>query len=189
LTKRLVGEGCGHALQTCLVFNRVAEALVDYGTARRISYEEAMRIIWEAEEAGLVHNVDNCEGEITSVCNCCPCCSILLTSWQRGMTNADSPSRYQVAYEAEICIACEACLEICPTGARSIVDGSVVIDEGRCLGCGLCVTACRQGANQMVLRDRQARLPKTAEDLYRKIGREAMVGIAVQKLTGLVRRS
>jgi len=188
-TRRLLGEGCEYPLETCLVFNKGAETLIEHGTARRITYEEAMHIIRESEELGLVHNVDNCEGEIGSVCNCCPCCSILLTTWNRGMTNAESPSRYQVAFAAERCVLCQVCVSRCPTSARCVQSGQMAIDLNRCLGCGLCVTACAQGANSMVLRDRQAPLPRTNDDLYRKISREAIAGMAAAKLRALVGRS
>jgi Pyruvate/2-oxoacid:ferredoxin oxidoreductase delta subunit len=187
-TKRLVGEGCDHPLQTCLVFNKVAETLIEHGTARRIDVEEALEIVRMAEAHGLVHNVDNCEGEIGSVCNCCACCSILLTSWQRGATNADSPSRYRVAFDVARCELCQACVKVCPTGARAVLEGRMEIDDGRCLGCGLCVTACLQGANRMVPREVHVSLPATAEALYGKIGREAIVGIAKQRVVGLLRR-
>jgi len=188
-TKRLVGEGCDHPLQTCLVFNKIAETLIEHGTARRISYDEAMQIIWEAEARGLVHNVDNCEGVITNVCNCCPCCSILLRSWQRGMTNADSPSRYRVVLTADRCALCLTCVERCPSGARSVQDGRMTVDERLCLGCGLCVTACALGANQMALRETQAKLSRTSEELNRKIGREALVGIARDRIRAVLSRS
>jgi electron transport complex protein RnfB len=186
--RRLVGEGCDHPLQTCLIFNKGAETLIEHGTARRIDVDEALDIVRQAEELGLVHNVDNAEGEIGSLCNCCPCCSILLTSWQRGLTNADSPSRYRLAFEASRCILCQACVDRCPTGARAVHDGLLMTDDDLCLGCGLCVTACQQGANHMVLRERQARLPRTADELYARIGREAIVGMAVNKLLGVFRR-
>jgi electron transport complex protein RnfB len=188
-TRWLVGEGCDNPLQTCLIFNKGAETLIEHGTARRIDVDEALAIVRRSEELGLVHNVDNAEGEIGSLCNCCPCCSILLTSWQRGLTNADSPSRYRVLFAEDRCILCQTCVERCPTGARAVRDTRMTTEDGLCLGCGLCVTACEQGANQMVLRERQAKLPETADKLYAKIGREAIVGMAVNKVLGPFRRS
>ena len=187
--RRLVGEGCDQPLQTCLVFNRGAETLIEHGTARRIDLEEALEIVRRSEELGLVHNVDNAEGEIGSLCNCCPCCSVLLTSWNRGLTNTDSPSRYRVLLTEDRCILCQACVERCPTGARAVQEARMTTDDDLCLGCGLCVTACEQGANQMVLRERQAKLAPTTEALYVKIGREAIVGMAVNKILGPFRRS
>ena len=188
-TRRLVGEGCAHPLQTCLVFNKGAETLIEHGTARRIDVDEALEIVRRSEELGLVHNVDNAEGEIGSLCNCCPCCSILLTSWNRGLTNADSPSRYRVLFTEDRCILCQACVERCPTDARAVREARMTTDDDLCLGCGLCVTACEQGANRMVLRERQVRLAPTADALYARIGREAIVGMAVNKVLGPFRRS
>jgi Pyruvate/2-oxoacid:ferredoxin oxidoreductase delta subunit len=185
-TRRLVGHGCDKPLETCLVFGKIAQTLIDYGTARRIDLDEALRIVRECEAAGLVHNVDNCEGRIISVCNCCTCCSILLTSWKRGGTNADSPSRYVVAYDASRCAHCGACIGRCPVDARALAAGTqgVEIDVARCLGCGLCVSACANGANHMELRPRQGKLAPTADALWAKIGREAVVGIVLNKIRG-----
>ena len=187
--RRLVGEGCDHPLQTCLVFNRGAETLIEHGTARRIDLEEALEIVRHSEELGLVHNVDNAEGEIGSLCNCCPCCSVLLTSWNRGLTNANAPSRYMVRFTEERCILCQACVKRCPTGARAVRQSRMTTDHDVCLGCGLCITACEQGANQMVPRERQAKLAPTVDALYARIGREAIVGMAIGKVLGPFRRS
>jgi Ni,Fe-hydrogenase III small subunit/Pyruvate/2-oxoacid:ferredoxin oxidoreductase delta subunit len=41
---------------------------------------------------------------------------------------------------------CDACAEVCPTGAVNPVAGSPVVDLGRCLFCSECVTACPEGA-------------------------------------------
>ena len=188
-TKQLLGEGCDQPLQTCLVFNKGAEALINYGTAHRISLEEALEIVRMAEERGLVHNVDNAQGEIGSICNCRPCCSVLLTAWNRGMSNADSPSRYRVEFSADRCELCQDCVAICPTGTRRVVDGRMEIGDARCLGCGLCVSACRQGANRMVLREHQSPIPPTLDAMNARIGREALVGTMLQRVKNLFVRS
>ena len=149
-TRRLVGEGCDHPLQTCLVFNKGAETLIEHGTARRIDVDEALDIVRRSEELGLVHNVDNAEGEIGSLCNCCPCCSILLTSWNRGLTNADSPSRYRVLFAEDRCTLCQTCVEACPVDALSMDDSgaeeTVAVEEDLCIGCGQCAYQCPEDA-------------------------------------------
>lgn len=182
--KRIVGEGCDQPLETCLVFNQLAQTLIENGFARQIDLDEAMDIVWQCEEAGLVHNVDNCVAEIQSLCNCCPCCCAVLKTWARGQTNAGAPSRYVVAYDAGPCTRCEACISRCPTDARAIQDGRMTINAAACLGCGLCVSACQQGANRMVLREAQTKIPQTRSELYGKIGREAIVGIVKNRILG-----
>ena len=44
-TKRLVGEDCGHPLETCFYFNELAQTKLEVGYARKVDYEEAMRIL------------------------------------------------------------------------------------------------------------------------------------------------
>jgi len=44
--------------------------------------------------------------------------------------------------DGERCDLCEVCLENCPTGAVSVVDGAIVIDNDVCFGCGECIALC-----------------------------------------------
>ncbi len=183
-TKRIVGEGCDHPLDTCFVFNELAETLITNGFARPISYDEAMTIIWRCEQEGLVHNVDNCRGQIRALCNCCACCCAVVKTWQRGQRNAGGPSRYVVRFDPTKCTRVGACVSVCPSGARRIEDGHIAVDAAACVGCGLCVTACPESANRLVPREALPPMPRTNPELYAKIGREALIGMVKRRILG-----
>jgi Fe-S-cluster-containing hydrogenase component 2 len=182
--KQVVGEACGHPLETCLVFNELAQTLIESGIARRLDYEETMQILWDAEEAGLVHNVDNCEGPFRSVCNCCGCSCVIMKVIQRGQTNASAPSRYIVAHDAGLCAQCESCVAVCPVGAATAHDGRVTFQADLCIGCGLCVSRCQEGAVRMVLRERPPKVYPSYDKLTGKIVREAIIGIGLNRILG-----
>ena len=48
------------------------------------------------------------------------------------------------------CIRCQACLEACPEGAISVVDGQNVTDRSRCTLCGECVSVCASQAREII---------------------------------------
>ena len=57
--QKLVGKGCDHPVENCLVFAPV-EGVFDLSkTVRPIGKEEALRILHEAEDSGLVHSPGN----------------------------------------------------------------------------------------------------------------------------------
>ena len=182
LAKNHLHEGCDHSLETCFVFNELAQSLIEYGTARKIDHEEAIRILRNCEAEGLIHNIDNCSTEIRSLCNCCPCCCIVLRSIKRGESFAGSSSRYVVRFDREKCKNCAVCISRCPTDARVIIDDEMTVSPEICIGCGLCVTTCPEAANSMAPREKKQKIPKTYTNLYGKIGREAMISIAKKKI-------
>ena len=48
--------------------------------------------------------------------------------------------------ELDRCDGCGACVEVCPEGAISLVNGVARIDSGFCTECEACVQACSTGA-------------------------------------------
>lgn len=45
------------------------------------------------------------------------------------------------------CIACGACVQVCPRGALAVVDGRLEFNPRRCIRCDSCLDACERSAN------------------------------------------
>ncbi len=72
------GKGCGHSIDNCLHFGDMGRYVVEQGMGREISREEAVQILEDADKEGLVHAVENLDGYMSMICNCCPCCCVFL---------------------------------------------------------------------------------------------------------------
>ena len=51
--------------------------------------------------------------------------------------------------DAEKCVDCGLCVDLCPTDAIS-VNGKAEIDHEKCTGCGACVDECSQDAISLI---------------------------------------
>ena len=143
LQRRLIGEGCEHPIENCLVFAPLEGVFARDKMTREITLDEALRILREAEEAGLVHTAGNYRDEHFYICNCCTCsCGIMRSVAEYGIENAVAHSDFRAAVDAELCIGCGDCVERCAFGALSVPEEVCVVDDVRCVGCGLCATAC-----------------------------------------------
>jgi len=165
--------GCSHPKEVCMKFNALADFVIERELAREISKEEALEVIRKTEEEGLVHFVDNAEGEILHNCNCCGCACWNVGNIRRRKIPRDviMATYFLRETDADACIGCGACEEICPVDAVEVQDGIAVIDEEWCIGCGVCATVCPGDALHMKLRpDRTEALPAgTIQELHEKI--------------------
>jgi electron transport complex protein RnfB len=59
IQQKLVGKGCERPVENCLVFAPVDGIFDGSSTTRAITKDEALRILREAEDAGLVHSPGN----------------------------------------------------------------------------------------------------------------------------------
>lgn len=55
----------------------------------------------------------------------------------KTVTQKVSKAIYKVT--ADLCIACELCVNNCPVKAITMIDGKAVIDQTKCTACGICV--------------------------------------------------
>lgn len=176
--KRLLGEGCDHLLEVCLLFSHMARFYVENEMARFISVEEALEVLDKAEEDGLVHSPVNTQ-HIMGLCNCCGCCCGLL----RGITQLNMhPSElvrsdFYCVCDSDLCSGCEDCLERCHVNAIT-VDDVAVVDKERCIGCGLCVSTCPTGAMSLVAKSKGVDTPppSTSAEMLMRIAGERNKG-------------
>lgn len=155
-----VGKPCEHSHDVnCFQLNRGAEYAITRGTGRRLTYEQALKLVDEIEEDGLVHNWRNDRGMTTNVfCSCCiDCCMIWhpIDSHKRDIAKHWAKSRFQARVEQELCTGCQKCIERCMFGAIDMVKtpGSkklkAIVDPEICFGCGVCVLKCEPAALSM----------------------------------------
>ncbi len=113
---RLVGKGCEHPTEVCMKFDELADFVIEQGLARELSTEEALEVIRSTEEAGLVHFVDNAEGEIKHNCNCCGCACWNVGNIRRRKIPRDAimATYFMRDTDPEECTGCGECAAICP---------------------------------------------------------------------------
>ncbi|MFQ6102557.1 MAG: 4Fe-4S binding protein [Anaerolineae bacterium] len=178
--QRLIGKGCDHPVENCLVFAPVEGAFDHSEVDRAITKEEALRILYEAEEAGLVHSTGNYRDGHNYICNCCTCCcGILRSVAEFGVPATAVRSDFHSVVDAEMCIGCGDCLERCQFGALSVPDGVCVVDYTRCVGCGLCATVCPTDAMHLERRPEGEVPPPPADIKEWMIQRAQERGISI----------
>ncbi len=147
--RRLIGQGCGHTEENCIVFHPKPGAFDRTEAIRTITKEEALEILADADREGLVHSTGNAQKGLTYICNCCTCsCGILRGMAEYGYLNAVGRSDFYAAVDETLCTGCSTCVDRCQFKALEVLesDGVCKVDRQRCYGCGLCVSTCPTGA-------------------------------------------
>jgi ferredoxin len=73
--------------------------------------------------------------------------SLLILLFGLALCACSGPtSDTQLVIDAELCIGCGKCEEVCPYGAIEVIDGNAVIDPNLCHLCMRCVEECPKGA-------------------------------------------
>lgn len=143
--KALEGHSCAHTLESCLGLSD-QQAAFDYfnHAGRIISQQEALGVLDDAAQEGLVHCTYNVQQGHHWICNCCICCCGLL----RGFKDFKAPymvagSNFVATIDADSCSACGTCAEQrCPMDALAQTNGSYKVLSDRCIGCGVCTVTC-----------------------------------------------
>jgi len=70
-----------------------------------ITKEEALKLLDETEEIGLVHSSTNVVNEINYVCNCCGCCCGMLQGLAGGLEGAMVKANYYAEVDLNYALA------------------------------------------------------------------------------------
>lgn len=144
---------CDNPLEVCFYTNDVADKMVEKGSARRVSVQEAVEALKLANECGLVHlTIYNPGQHVYALCSCCECCCHDIEFINKlGRPDLVARADYVAVVDTDACIQCGACMERCIFGAQRGESGAVVFHQDKCYGCGLCVSTCVSDAIQMEL--------------------------------------
>ncbi len=141
-------------MEVCFTFGKSARHTVAQGFARKISRDEALKILKATDEAGLVHkafhNGSDIKKEENSICNCCKDCCHTFTYWRKGALPMTNATTYLSQVKIDGCTGCGTCVEKCPMDAISLNDDTkAVVNANLCIGCGVCAHFCPE--NTIVL--------------------------------------
>jgi Pyruvate/2-oxoacid:ferredoxin oxidoreductase delta subunit len=163
-------DRCDMPNEVCMQFGMAAQFTIERGITRKVSKQEALDILKKSEEAGLVHCSIN-QQEIDFMCNCCPChCMIFKAALAQPKPGLALNSGFKPVWDADLCTACETCIDRCPMSALKMGSKDVPeVNLDRCIGCGVCATGCPEEAISM---DQRIDIPTPPVD--RKALKEAI---------------
>jgi electron transport complex protein RnfB len=181
--QKLVGKGCDRPIETCLVFAPVAGAFQGHGPDRPLTKEQALEILRQTEEAGLIHSTGNYRVGHSYICNCCTCCCGIL----RSVVEFDIPtsvvsSDFYAIVDPDACIGCGECVQRCQFKALAVPEQVCQVDLARCVGCGQCTTICPTGAITLQRRPEDAVPPLPADRKAWLAERAEARGISLQDI-------
>ncbi len=157
----LVDKGCTKPLEVCFMFGSMGQYYLDHNMGRKIEIDEALSIMAEANEAGLVTQPASSRNP-GGMCNCCgDCCGPLAALNSHPKPAELVFSNYFARVDTDLCTGCELCLERCQMNAIQMNQaGQALIDRDRCIGCGLCVTTCPDEALALIQKpEEQLKIP------------------------------
>jgi len=142
----------GMPIQVCMSFGPGVDFMVERLGGRKLTKEEAIKLLDETEAAGLVHMTTNVTDNINFMCNCDRWHCVHVT----GLLEQSKPGKFfnsgfEPRFDPAACVACETCIDRCPSAALAMADDDLpVLDLDRCFGCAVCATGCPSEAITMV---------------------------------------
>lgn len=145
--RNMIDKGCDRPVETCFMFGSMGQYYLDNNMGRKVTKDEALKIIADAQRAGLVTQPGTSQNP-SGMCNCCGDCCGVLSAIKRYPNPAEMvhSNHYSTIVE-ENCTGCGACIDICQVEAITLNQSGIAeVNPKRCIGCGLCLIACELDA-------------------------------------------
>ncbi len=171
---------CGTPDEICVTISRTAQYNIDRGVARRLTAEEALRLLEEVEKYPVIHTTPNQKEAAQVICTdhwCC--CELFGPNFKNDQSTVRmiiAKSRFEAVVDATKCVGgCTICAEMCQFGCPGIKyypelgDERIHIDTEKCMGCGCCVVNCPSQALSLKLVRPPQHIPDSAMLAYHKL--------------------
>lgn len=168
-----LGQACDNPLEVCFTLGNSAVANIRNGFSKEISKKDALRLIRECKDLGLVQTADHIQTDISFLCNCCSCCCSFYRAGRTfNMTRPIISSNWIAEMDYTKCKGCGDCVKACPSKAIYMLSETeyeekkhwVELDSEMCLGCGACVTTCKNNGITLKHREERVYVPETIFD-------------------------
>jgi len=139
--------------ESCFTLGKSARHTTKHGFTRLISKGEALKILKDIEDAGLVHKVYHLNSDLSkdevAICNCCSCCCPT-SKVSVTFPNVNIAS-FTVDIDQDLCTGCGTCVEKCFNQVLEINEhGLAEKVEEECIGCGVCAYLCPENAISLI---------------------------------------
>ncbi|MCD7819458.1 MAG: 4Fe-4S binding protein, partial [Lachnospiraceae bacterium] len=133
-----------HPLRTCLSLGEMAEYFIENGIGEQITQDEAIEIVEDIIDKGMVvESICAKNADIICCCHCESCGNLMGWRAVNGAgVAAEFFSAYNLKYDKDVCIKCGACIDRCPMNSITFGDDGYCVMDAACVRCGQCVAVC-----------------------------------------------
>lgn len=150
-----------HPHRTCLSLGEMAEYFIETGIGEQITQDEAIEIVEDIIERGMV--VESICAKNADIICCCHSKSCGNLMAYRGINGEGAASTYYnayvLSYDADACTKCGKCIERCPMESISFGDDGACVMDKACVRCGQCVAVCPSSARILTANPSYPELP------------------------------
>lgn len=117
--RKIMGEATGEPEEgMCIYTGLLAESMLRHGRGVKVTKEQVYEHMKRTEELGCIHQITTLESGITfAICNCQPSSCMAIGGASYYGTPNLSRSNYVSEIDAEKCVACGQCVEVCANNA------------------------------------------------------------------------